>query len=54
MSPITTNATRTGEKLDLRFTDAPQFGHVAAVVDAGCWHSAYLTKGIPRFEHKAP
>jgi hypothetical protein len=54
MSPIRIKTTSTNAKLGLYLTDAPQFGHVAAVVDTGCWHSAHLTRGISRFHHRAP
>jgi hypothetical protein len=54
MSPITIKMKSTNKQLGLYLRDAPQFGHVAAVVDTDCWHSAHLTRGIPRFNHKAP
>jgi hypothetical protein len=37
INPITIKTTSTNEKLGLYLTHAPQFGHVAAVVDTGCW-----------------
>ena len=53
MSPITIKMKSTNKQLGLYLRDAPQFGHVAAVVDTDCWHSAHLTRGIPRFNSQS-